>query len=61
MIETITVDHLTESELQEFRLQNDDHTYRISISDIKNSPSPNIGEEISVYFQEDDIVAYFEE
>ena len=27
MIETITGDHLTESELQEFRLQNDDHTY----------------------------------
>ena len=41
--------------------ENDHHTYRISISDIKNTPSPNIGEEISVYFQEDDIVAYFEE
>ena len=41
--------------------ENDHHTYRISISDIKNSASPNIGEEISVYFQEDDIVAYFEE
>ena len=27
MIETITGEHLTESELQEFRLQNDDHTY----------------------------------
>ena len=41
--------------------ENDHHTYRISISDIKNSASPKIGEEISVYFQEDDIVAYFEE
>ena len=41
--------------------ENDHHTYRISISDIKNSVSPKIGEEISVYFQEDDIVAYFEE
>ena len=41
--------------------ENDDYTYRISISDIKNSASPNIGEGISVYFQEDDIVAYFEE
>ena len=41
--------------------ENDHNTYRISISDIKNSASPNIGEEISVYFQEDDIVAYFEE
>ena len=41
--------------------ENDHHTYRIPISDIKNTQSPNIGEEISVYFQEDDIVAYFEE
>ena len=42
-------------------VENDHHTYRISISDIKHSPSPNIGEEISVSFEEDDIVAYFEE
>ena len=41
--------------------ENTQHTYRISISDIKNSPSPHIGEEISVFFQEDDMVAYFEE
>ena len=37
------------------------NTYNISVSDIKNSPNPNIGDKISVTFEEDDVVAYFEE
>jgi len=37
------------------------NTYNISVSDIKNSPNPNIGDKISVTFEEDDVVAYYEE
>ena len=37
------------------------NTYNISVSDIKNSPNPNIGDEISVAFEENDVVAYYEE
>ena len=36
-------------------------TYNISVTDIKNSPNSNIGDEISVTFEEDDLVAYYEE
>ena len=35
--------------------------HHISVSDIKNSPNPNIGDEISVTFEENDVVAYYEE
>ena len=40
---------------------NNDNTYIISVSDIKNSPNPNIGDEILVTFEEEDVVAYYKE
>ena len=40
---------------------NNNNTYIISVSDIKNSPNPNIGDEILVSFEEEDIVAYYKE
>ena len=40
---------------------NNNNTYIISVSDIKNSPNPNIGDEILVTFEEEDIVAYYKE
>ena len=39
---------------------NNNNTY-ISVSDIKNSPNPNIGDEILVTFEEEDVVAYYKE
>ena len=39
---------------------NNNNTY-ISVSDIKNSPNPNIGDEILVTFEEEDLVAYYKE
>ncbi|MFL2802463.1 MAG: ABC transporter ATP-binding protein [Paracoccaceae bacterium] len=46
--------------LYTIKLNENHNTYSISVSDIKNSPSANIGDEISVGFEEDDIVAYYE-
>lgn len=40
---------------------NNNNTYIISVSDIKNSPNPNIGDEILVTFEEEDVVAYYKE
>ena len=40
---------------------NGTESVNISVSDIKNSPNPNIGDKISVTFEEDDVVAYYEE
>ena len=40
---------------------NNNNTYIISVSDIKNSTNPNIGDEILVTFEEEDIVAYYKE
>ena len=41
--------------------ESNNNTYIISVSDIKNSPNPNIGDKISVTFEEEDVVAYYEE
>ena len=40
--------------------ESNNNTYIISVSDIKNSPNPNIGDEISVAFEEEDVVSYYE-
>ena len=42
------------------KLKENHNNYSISVSYIKNSLSANIGDEISVGFEEDDIVAYYE-
>jgi len=47
--------------LYSINLNENYNNYHISVSDIKNSPNPNIGDEISVGFEEDDVVGYYEE
>ena len=47
--------------LYSIRLNGNDNTYNITVSDIKNSPNPDVGDKISVGYIEEDIVAYYEE